>query len=153
MPTSLCVALEGGNQDPASRLHYCFLTVPPLSLYLLLSLISNCLNLPLGIQGRLWSLNEVHFQKNKKWETQEGSCAQEPHKTLLSYTNSTLCIIAQVFPWHVTVWREDKGDRLAENMRDFFFFLVWFWIKKKKFLSLDRQEKKERDCVNFPGSP
>ena len=84
-----------------------------------------------------WNSGEVMesewgpFPKNKKWETQEGSCAQEPHKTLLSYTNSTLCIIAQVFPWHVTVWREDKGDRLAENMREFFFFLVWFWIKKK----------------------
>ena len=41
------------NQDPAPRLHYCFLTVSPLSplsLHPLPSLISNCLNLPFGTQ-------------------------------------------------------------------------------------------------------
>ena len=42
----------GGNQDPAPRVHYCFLTTPHLSLHPLLSLISNCLNLPFGTQGR-----------------------------------------------------------------------------------------------------
>ena len=30
------------NQDPAPRLHYCFLTAPPWSLHPLPSLISNC---------------------------------------------------------------------------------------------------------------
>ena len=32
------------------------LTAPPLSLHLLPSLISNCLNLPIGTQARLWRL-------------------------------------------------------------------------------------------------
>ena len=40
------------NQDPAPRLHYCFLTSPPLSLHPLPSLISNCLNLPFKTRGR-----------------------------------------------------------------------------------------------------
>ena len=50
-----------GNQDLAPRLYYFSLTVPPLSLHPLPSLISNCLNLSLGAQGRSWWLNEVHF--------------------------------------------------------------------------------------------
>ena len=37
------------NQDPAPRLHYCFLTAL-LFLHSLHSLISNCLNLPFGTQ-------------------------------------------------------------------------------------------------------
>ena len=48
-----------GNQDPAPRLHYCYLTAPPLSLHPFPSLISNCL---------------------------KGFCAQEPHRVLLSFT-------------------------------------------------------------------
>ena len=40
------------NQNPAPRLHYCFLTVPPLLLHPLPSLICNCLHLPFGAQGR-----------------------------------------------------------------------------------------------------
>ena len=50
-----------GNQDPASRLHYCFLTVPPWCLRPLPSLISSCLNLAIGTQGRSWRLNEAYF--------------------------------------------------------------------------------------------
>ena len=58
--TLLCISLRR-NQDPAPRLHCCFLTVPPLSLHPLPSLISNCLNLPFGTQGRSWRLNEDYF--------------------------------------------------------------------------------------------
>ena len=54
-----------GNQDPAPRLYYCCLTVPPLSLYPLPFLISNCLNLPLGTQRRPWRLSEAHFLKTR----------------------------------------------------------------------------------------
>ena len=64
MPILLCVSLEG-NQDPAPGLDYCVLTIPPLSLHLLPSLISNCLNLPLGTQGRSWGLNEAHFLRTR----------------------------------------------------------------------------------------
>ena len=48
-----------GNQDPVPRLHYGFLTALLLSLNLLLSLISNYLNLPFGTPGMSWRLNEA----------------------------------------------------------------------------------------------
>ena len=51
----LPVLLEA-EPGPNPRLHYCFLAAPPLSLPLLPSLISNCLNLPFGTQGRSWML-------------------------------------------------------------------------------------------------
>ena len=54
-----------GNQDPALKLHYCFLPVPPMSLHPLSSLISDCLNLFLGTQGRSWRLNETHFLRTR----------------------------------------------------------------------------------------
>ena len=47
------------NQDFVPSLHYCFLTAPPLFLHSLPSLISNCLNLPFGAQGRSRRLNEA----------------------------------------------------------------------------------------------
>ena len=40
------------KQDPAQGLHCCFLTAPPLFLHSFPSLISNCLNMPFGTQGR-----------------------------------------------------------------------------------------------------
>ena len=39
------------NQDPALSVHCCSLTVPPLFLHSLPSIISSCLNLPFGNQG------------------------------------------------------------------------------------------------------
>ena len=65
-----------GNQNPGPRLHY-FLNAPPLSLYPLPSLISNCLNLHFGTQGM----------------GQKGFCALELHRVLLSQFQK-LC-----FPW------------------------------------------------------
>ena len=52
-----------GNQDPAPRLHYCLLAAPPLSLHPLPSLISNCLNLSFGTQGRSWRLESVPYKQ------------------------------------------------------------------------------------------
>ena len=43
---------SGRNKDLAPLLHYCFLTVPPLFLHSLTSVISSCLNLPFGTQER-----------------------------------------------------------------------------------------------------
>ena len=77
-----------GNQDPAPRLYCCCSTVPPLSLHPLPSLISICLNLPLGTQGGPLRLSEAHFFK--KWAAQKGFCAQEPlrakrgHNTIIN---------------------------------------------------------------------
>ena len=66
----LCVSLEM-EQDPAPRLHYCFLSAPPLSLHPLPSLISNYLNLPFGTQGRSWRLN----RKASLLRSPTGSCS------------------------------------------------------------------------------
>ena len=60
-----CVYPLRGNQDPAPRLHYCFLTAPPLSLHPLPSLISNCLNLPFGTQERSGRLDEAYFLQTR----------------------------------------------------------------------------------------
>ena len=68
----------GGNQDPAPGLYYCFLTVPPLSLHPLLSLIINCLSLSLGSQGRLCRLKEVHFLKTRSGECRKAFVPRSP---------------------------------------------------------------------------
>ena len=54
----LCVSLEW-EPGLVPRLHYWFLTASPLSLHRFPSLISNCLNLPVGTQGKAWRLNEA----------------------------------------------------------------------------------------------
>ena len=71
------------NQDPAARLNYCFLTVPLLSLYPLLFMMSNYLNLPFGTQGRSWRFNEAYFLQTRNGG--EKFSAQEPHRVLLSF--------------------------------------------------------------------
>ena len=48
------------NQDTASQLQYCFLTVQPLFLHSLPSTLSNYLNLPFGMQGWSRKLNEAY---------------------------------------------------------------------------------------------
>ena len=80
----MCIPGRGTRILPQG-LYSCFLTVPPLSLHPLPSLISNCLNLSLGTQGRLWRLNEAHFLKTRNGEHRKSFCAQEPRKALLSY--------------------------------------------------------------------
>ena len=82
-----------GNQDPAPRLHYCSLIVPPLSLHPLPSLINSCLNLPIGTQGRSWRLNEASFLSSRNGEHRKAFCAQEPHRVLLSIRLT--CVKAQ----------------------------------------------------------
>ena len=46
-----------GNQDPASKLYDCCLTIPPW--------ISNHPILPLGTQGKSWRLDEAHFLRRR----------------------------------------------------------------------------------------
>ena len=55
------------NQDPTSRLNY-HLIVPPLFLYPLPFLISNCLNLSFGTQGRSGRLNEAYVLQTRNGE-------------------------------------------------------------------------------------
>lgn len=71
----LCVFFRR-NQDPALRLYYYLLTAPPLFLYSFPSLISNCLNLPFGTQGRLRRLNETYCLPIRTVDT-ERTCTQE----------------------------------------------------------------------------
>lgn len=66
------------NQGPDSRLYYCFLASPPLSLHSLPSLIS--LNLPFGAQGRFWRLKLIPCQQ--EMGTQKSSRTQEPPRVL-----------------------------------------------------------------------
>ena len=84
VPVSLCVSLK----DRVYTLLPQGLTVPPLSLDLLPSLISSCLNLSLRTQGRPWRLNEVHFLKTRNGGHRKAFCALEPHRALLTYQNA-----------------------------------------------------------------
>ena len=65
------------NQDPAPRLHYCFLTAPPLCLHVLPSLINHCLNLPFGTQGRSWRLKPIPY-KQETGDTERLKCPGAP---------------------------------------------------------------------------
>ena len=57
----LCISVDG-EPGPCPKAALLFLlTVPLLSLHPISSLINNCLNLPLGAQGRLWRMNEAYF--------------------------------------------------------------------------------------------
>ena len=74
------------NQDPATRLHYHFLTAPPLLPHLLLSLISNYLNLPFGTQVRLWRLNEAYLLQARNGGHRKDLNQGQPHRFLLGVT-------------------------------------------------------------------
>ena len=62
---------------PGKPLHYCFLTASPLSLHPVPSLISNCLNLPFGTQGRSWSLESLPY-KQGTGDTERLPCPGAP---------------------------------------------------------------------------
>ena len=88
----LCISLEA-EPGPAPRWHYCFLTVSSWSLHPLHSLVSSCLNLSFGTQGRSWSLKLIPYRQ----ETQENFHTQEPHRVLLGYNMSqSLQVITQL---------------------------------------------------------
>ena len=81
------------NQDPALLMRYWFLTVHPLFLHSLPSLISNCLNLPFGNQGRSRRLNPFSYKLEKG--TWKGFCTRE------GPTGS--CSVSFVFIFYVAV--------------------------------------------------
>ena len=70
------------KEDPAPRLHYSFLTVPPLFLHPFSSLISICLNLSFGTQGRSGGWMKSISYKQETGDT-ERICTWEPHRFLL----------------------------------------------------------------------
>lgn len=70
---------SGGTQIPR-LLYYGFLTFPPLYLHSLTSLISNCLNMPFGTQGRSRRLHGAYFLQTRNEDLGKGietSCTQE----------------------------------------------------------------------------
>ena len=70
------------NQDPAPRLLYCFFTAPLFFLRSFPSLISSCLNLPFGIQGRSWQLESCLQETGDL----KGLQAQGPQRAPLGFT-------------------------------------------------------------------
>ena len=84
------------NQDSVWWL-YQPLIVSPLFLYPLPSLISNCLNTPIGTQGRSRRLNEAYILQTRKGEHRtEQICTPEPHKVLLSFNLGNLATMTVI---------------------------------------------------------
>ena len=81
---------------------YCFLAAPPLSLHPLPSLISNCLNLPFGSQGRSWRLESVPY-KQGTGDTERLPCPGAP-------TGSCSVSLRVHSLWH---FREGHGSHVA----------------------------------------
>ena len=82
----LSISLEGepGHCPKASLLF--LLTVPLLTLHPLPSLISNCLNLLIGIQGKVKEVDWSLFPVTKKWQTRKGFSAHKHHRTLVGFS-------------------------------------------------------------------
>ena len=66
------------NQDPVPSLHCCFF------LHSLIPLISNCLNLPFGTQGRSKRLKLFSY-KQEMGDTERLLCPGGPHRVLLRF--------------------------------------------------------------------
>ena len=75
---NVAVYCLGGDQDSAPRLHYCFLSVPPLSLHPLPSLLHICFKLQVGAKGRSHTLREAYFLSSKNWRTQRVLVPRSP---------------------------------------------------------------------------
>ena len=79
-----------GNEDPVPWLHCCFLAAPPLFLHPLPSLISNCLNLPFGTQGR-------GHRKAFVPRSPTGSCLVSiPHIAQISWCTSARILLEEI---------------------------------------------------------
>ena len=81
-------------------------------------LISNCLNLSLGTQGRSWRLNEACFLRTKKWGTQKGFCAQEPHRALLSYRITAVLVKNTKFQTPLDTMSQLKANRSLNSFSE-----------------------------------
>lgn len=77
------------KQDPALSLHYCFLAAFPLSLPSLSSLISSCLKLPFGTQGRTRRAKPFSY-KQETGDRERLLYPRGPHRVLLSSPVRTL---------------------------------------------------------------
>ena len=81
------------NQDPAASLHYYFLTTSPLPLNHLPALMSNCLHLSFGTQGRSWRQNEVYFLLTRNGGHRKAFVPRSPTgPCLVSKHHSKTCV-------------------------------------------------------------
>ena len=129
------------KQDPAPRLHYCFLAAPLSYLHPLSSLISNCSNLPFGTQGRSWSLGSIP----KKWGTERFLCPGAPQGPAQFQCQSGIfwcCYRKQVYVpgaqwgqtnWNIGVWRK---ERFISGPGKY----VWLVFKRPKLPDVFREE-------------
>ena len=81
----MCVSVDG-EPVPCPKAALFFLLTVCFSLvsHPLPSLMNNCLNLPIGTQGRSWRLNEGNQRNGDTGRL----CAQEPHRALLGVTRN-----------------------------------------------------------------
>jgi len=108
------------NKDPAQRLYYLFLTVPPWCLHHLPSLISNCLNLLFRTQGRSWRLKPTP-PKPEMWDT-EILCTPEPRWALLGFNNfeARVRILLFFYP---------GSSNIFSFVRNLTFLLFFYYFK------------------------
>ena len=98
----------GGNKDPAPKLHYCFQKTPPLSLHPLLSLISNCLNLPFGIQGKSWRLNGAFFLQTRNERSRRAFVSRRVTQSLAGFQGGPFSPLFQphhLLDAHLLLWK------------------------------------------------
>ena len=98
----MCIPWEGTWILPKG---YCFLTVPPMSLHPLPSLVSNCLDPPLGIWGRLWWLSEAHFLRTRNRGHREAFVPRSPRGP---------CTVTQFAPAPSSTWKQMKHNNLGK---------------------------------------
>ena len=112
------------NQDPAPRLHYCFLEAPPFSLHPLSPLISDCMNLPFGTLEDIGGWNP--FPANQEWETHKSLHAQESRSVLICFTSLNK---RGLHCTDMSVSRVSVGE-LIQNLTYMYLlsvFLQWVW--------------------------
>ena len=83
----LCVSLEG-EPGPCPKLDHRFLTAPLFCPHPLPFLITNCLNLPFGTQGRSWSLHETYFLQTRNWGHRKASIHRVPQSPACFHCHS-----------------------------------------------------------------
>ena len=108
LDTVMCIPWRRTDQRLAPRLHYCFSAGTPLSLHPFPSLVSICLNQLVETQGRSWRLNEACFLYFRK-RTQEGFCAQESHRVLLSF----ICTLETIKNKQNNYYIWEQSDKLV----------------------------------------
>lgn len=111
----LVVSLEG-EPRPCPTLHYCFLTILPLCLHDLTSLVSNWLKLLFGTQRRSRRRNEAYFLQTRNRGHRRDLYGGGPHRVLLHFTNTISdlmedpCQTSNSLPLHKTALPDSEAQ-------------------------------------------